>query len=396
MANPKEISGIVCEFNPLHKGHQLILDEAGRHGTVVCVMSGNFVQRGEPAAVDKWSRAELALRCGANLVIELPLPYAMSGAERFAGAAVFLLNSLGLDGSIFFGSECGDVSLLTDTAKLLLTEDFEHRLSLNLQGSTQSFAAVREETLRQAAGGGYADVLRQPNNILGIEYIKALLRRNSRLVPRTIRRRGSGHDQKAAEGQFHAAGELRQMLYAGASVRGFVPDIVCDTLEALKKDGKMPAALAKLEIAVLCKLRTLTVSDFARLQDISEGLEFKLLQAVKSARSLQELYEGVKSKRYPLARIRRLVMGAFLGIDNTLPPVPPYLRVLGMDRAGEDILRQKRGPLPVCIRPKDFEAAGGEALRLFELEARADDLYALSFPVPAPAALDYTTRFIRI
>jgi len=396
MANFQKICGIVCEFNPLHKGHQLILDEAKKHGVVVCVMSGNFVQRGEPAILDKWARTELALRCGASLVIELPLPYAMSGAERFAGAAIFLLNALGLGGSVVFGSECGDIQLLTDSAKQLLTADFEEQLTRNLQCSTQSYAAVREKTLRQTAGDVYAEALRQPNNILGIEYIKALLRTDSGLTPRTIRRRGSGHDKTASGGELHAAGELRQMLYAGRSIKGFVPDIVYDSVETLKKEGKLPSSPAKLEIAILCKLRTLSVSDLARLPDISEGLEFRLLDAVKGAGSLQELYEGVKSKRYPLARIRRLVMNAFLGVDHTQPALPPYLRILGMDNDGENIIRQNNNRLPICVRPRDFEAAGGEARRLFQLEARADDLYALSFPTPQPAALDYTTRFIRV
>lgn len=396
MANFKKICGIVCEFNPLHKGHQLILDEAQKHGSVVCVMSGNFVQRGEPAILDKWARAELALRCGASLVIELPLPYAMSGAERFAGAAIFLLNALRLPGSVVFGSECGDIRLLTETAKLLLTDEFERQLVQNLQYSTQSYAAVREETLRQTAGNEYADTLKQPNNILGIEYIKALLRTGSCLTPRTIRRCGSGHDQSASDGELHAAGELRQMLYAGKSIEGFVPGIVYDHMAALKTEGKLPSSPDKLEIAILCKLRVLDASRFARLPDISEGLEFKLQEAVKSAGNLKELYEGVKSKRYPLSRIRRLVLSAFLGIDRTLPALPPYMRILGMNSDGETILRQISGTLPLCIRPRDFDAAGGEVLRLFRLEARADDLYALSFPKPQPAALDYTARFIRI
>lgn len=396
MANPQVISGIVCEFNPLHKGHQLILNEAKKHGAAVCVMSGNFVQRGEPAILDKWTRAELALRCGASLVIELPLPYAMSGAERFAGAAIFLLNALGLPGSVVFGSECGDIRLLTDTAKWLVSDDFERQLAQNLRQSTKSYAAVREETLRQTAGERFADALRQPNNILGIEYIKALLRTQSELLPRTIERRGSGHDRTASAGELRAAGELRQLLHAGQSIKGFVPDAVYETVKALKKEGRLPASPEKLEIAILCKLRTLEASDFALLPDISEGLEFKLRDAVKNAGSLEELYGLVKSKRYPHARIRRLVMSAFLGIDHTLPVFPPYLRILGMDSAGEAILRQKRSALPLCIRPKDFEETGGEALRLFRLEARADDLYALSFPTPQPAALDYTTRFIKL
>lgn len=396
MANPTEICGIVCEFNPLHKGHQLILKEAQKHGAAVCVMSGNFVQRGEPAIIDKWARTELALRSGASLVIELPLPYAMSGAERFAGAAVFLLHSLGLGGSVIFGSECGDIRLLTDTARLLLSEDFEQKLAQNLQNSTQSYAAVREEALRQTAGDVFGDVLRQPNNILGVEYIKALLRLNSELTPRTIRRLGSGHDQTALSGELHAAGELRQMLYVGKSIRGFVPDAVYASIETLKKDGKLPSSPKKLEIAILCKLRTLNADDFARLPDISEGLEFRLQEAVKTAGTLQELFGSVKSKRYSHARIRRLIMSAFLSIDNSPPVLPPYVRVLGMDSIGEQILRQKSGGLPLCIRPRDFEAAGGEALRLFRLEARADDVYALSFPVPRPCALDYTMRFIKI
>lgn len=395
MSNIQKISGIVCEFNPLHYGHKYIIDKAKEHGTVVCVMSGNYVQRGENAIMDKWSRTELALKSGASLVLELPLPYAVSGAEHFAAAAVHILDSLGVEGSIVFGSECGDSKTLADTAKALLSPELKDKI-LQRGSFNQTYAAIRANAISELFGSEYADIIRNPNNILGTEYIKALITQNSNLVPITVKRSGSPHDTDAKNGEIMSASQLREFISAGNPIKGLVPDITADMVKRLASTGALPSELKKLEVAILSKLKSINAEGFRNVPDISEGLEYKIYESAQKALTLDQLIDGIKTKRYTHARIRRIIISAFLGITADLPYLPPYIRVLGMDEQGAKLLSSKNRRLPLCIRSKDFETLGGDSLRLFRLEAYADDVYSLSFPTPQPSSLDYKKAIVKI
>ncbi len=395
MMEKLKISAVICEFNPLHMGHKLLLDQMKAISDgIVCVMSGNFVQRGEPAILDKWARTRLALQNGADLIVELPLPWACSGAEHFAAGGVALAEALRCD-LLVFGSEVPDVSRMDAAAEALLSPKFSESFS-EVPDKGLSFAQRREAALHSMLGETASSLLQKPNCILGIEYLKAIRRQNAVLTPIAFPREGAGHDRAAENQEYRSAGELRHLLRTGGKLAGLVPENVCVTLEQLLSSGHCPASLSWLERSILCKLRTMKPEDFSALPDLSEGLENRLHTAAREARSLEELYSLVKSKRYSHARIRRLVMSAFLEIPSGLPELPLYLRILGMTETGARILKDATPTLPVAVRPVDFERLGGSFANLFRLEARADDLYALAFPTPFPCGRDYTETLLKV
>lgn len=397
MPEKMKISAVICELNPLHLGHRSLLRRAREASdAVVCILSGNFVQRGEPAVLDKWARCRLALENGADLILELPLPWACAGAERFASGAVHLAHALGNVDRLVFGSEEPDVQRLERVADALLSEEFSRLLSQPDSNAGETFARRREAALARILGPEDAALLRSPNCILAVEYEKALRRERSSILPTAVLRTGAGHDEKGHGNEFRSAGELRELLRTGAEISAFVPESTASLLRELTAAGRCPAEIGRLERAILCKLRAMTAPEFAALPDVSEGLENRLAQAVRRAGTLTELYALTKSKRYSHARIRRLVMSAFLGVTRALPELPPYLRVLGRNDLGERILREASPSLPLAVRPADFQKLGGEALELFQLEARADDLYAMACPIPQPCGRDYTEPLIRL
>lgn len=390
-----KISAIICELNPLHSGHQALFSHAkSRFDGLVCILSGNYVQRGEPAILDKWARTRLALSSGADLVLELPLPWAMAGAERFATGGVTLARSLGTVDTLLFGSEAEDLKALWDLATLLDSPAFPQ--ALEATDPTLSFAQRRQQAAAQLIGEETASLLARPNCILGVEYIKALRRQGGGMGVEVFPRLGAGHDIPDRKGVLLSASHARELLVQGTDLTERLPEATLAVWQALLEKGQCPASMGRLERAILCKLRSLAVEGFAMLPDVSEGLEYRLYKAARQAGGLEEFWDLVKSKRYPLARIRRLTMAAFLGLSRNLPELPCYLRVLGMTPTGQRILKQARPILPVAIRPGDFQRLGGEALSLFELEAHADDLYGLSLPSPTPCGRDYTERLLKI
>lgn len=399
MTEKIKISAAICEFDPLHFGHAYLLRcMKERHEAAVCVMSGNFVQRGGPAILDKWTRARLALSQGADLVVELPLPWAAAGAQRFALGGVLLASALPFSGSLFFGCETPELSRLEGLAQALTSPEFSQALAATeARAKGLSFAKRRELALASLLGPEEASLLRQPNNILAVEYITALGKVRSSLSPVPILRLGAGHGQQAKRGEFCSAGQLRERIYQGDSISGLVPP---ETEAAVQENlilGRAPASFSRLERAVLCKLRAMEPEEFARLPDVSEGLEKKLFAASRKAGSLEELYGLVKSKRYSHARVRRIVLAAFLGITFPLPEAPSYLRILAMSPTGKKLLEQPEKPLlPVAIRASQFDKLGVEAQALYRLETKADDLYALAQPVPAPCGRDQWEPLIRL
>ena len=385
-------SGIICEFNPLHRGHALLLQQAKWHSdAVVCVMSGNWVQRGEPAILSKFARAQMAIACGADLVAELPLPWACAGAERFAMGGVSLLDSFGCIRQLWFGSECGSAELLETTGQILLSDAFSRELPTYLKKGI-SFAAARQATVSSLAGETYASLLDSANNILGIEYCKAISQLHSSLIPHTISRIGHAHDSDAPirTGDFPSASQLRAMLSENQDITAFLPKTAAEILLEQQTLGLCPSDFRRLETAVIARLRCMEKSDFARLPDVSEGLENRLYRACQTALSLEELYDAIKSKRYSHARIRRLVVSAFLQIPASLPEAPPYFRILAMNETGREVLHvaSKTSRIPILSRPRDFWNAGKEIGQLFTLEQRATDLFALTLPSPPACGWD--------
>ena len=376
-----ETAGIVAEYNPFHRGHAWHIAETRRRlggdAPVVCVMSGHWVQRGECALADKWLRAALALDRGADLVVELPTPWAMASAESFARGAVSLLAATGVVNVLSFGSETGELAPLEEAAAALDAPDYPERLRAAL-GRGLSFPAARQE----AAG---AACLSAPNNNLGVEYLRSLRALGSTIRPLTVPRQGVGHDGPAAGG-FASASELRRLLRAGRGEEA-APYLTAPW------SGEL-ADMQHIERAVLSRLRTMGEGDWAALPDGggAEGLPSRLAKAAREAVSLEDFYTLAKTRRYPHARLRRLALAAFLGLRAAeRPAVPPYVRVLGLGSRGRVLLRRMKDtcPLPVIVKPAQARELDGPARTLFESEARYTDLYGLCFPAPRPCGAEW-------
>ena len=357
--------GIICEYNPLHRGHakqiRLIREAFGPDTAVVCAMSGNFVQRGHPAIVDKSLRAKAAILCGADLVLELPVTAALSSAEGFAAGGVTVLSKV--CDSICFGAETADRAALLSTAKALLCEEFPPLLRFELDKGL-SFPAARQAAL--AAMGLDADLLSRPNNILAVEYCKAILQKKAGLDIFPILRQGDYH---ASEADFEnpSATAVRCLMHAQ---KDFLPCIPDEAIEIFKNASLH--SLAAGERAVLARLRTMSDAEFEALPYGSEGLWRKLMHESRQAATLESLLAAVKSKRYTRTRLDRMVMCAFLGISEPmLNEEIPYTRVLAFNDTGRNILKQTK-------KEQAFLNAG-EATEhpYWELEKRCGDLYGL-------------------
>lgn len=402
MTNKSLISGVIAEFNPLHLGHHYLLQKA-KHSSalgVVVVMSGNFVQRGEPAAFYKWARAKAALECGADLVLELPVSFSMSGAERFAFGSVSILDSLGCVDSLLFGSECGEINSLQTIAATISSPGFQGLIRRKMQTGIP-FAAARQ-TIAEELLGEAGTLLREPNNILGIEYCKALFRLNSFIRPRTIERMGAAHDsllpiaENGATQQVASASQIRRHIRSGEAFSHLLPEKAAHIFQQEVAAGRAPAGLEAVETAILARLRTMSREEFHRLPDISEGLENRIYSSVRTAVSLEELHIAIASKRYPHARIRRIILSAFLGLQREqLAPTPAYVRVLAFNDAGREILRiaKRNATLPIIANVSDLKTLDTAANTMFQAECRATDLYALCTPVKGPCGLEMTSSY---
>ena len=376
------VAGIICEFNPLHKGHAWMMEEVRRQGmdAIVCAMSGNFVQRGEAAAADKLSRAEMAVRCGADLVLELPTPWAANTAEIFARGGVELLHKTGVVTDLAFGSECGDATALQRLAAVLDSEEYEENLRARLR-SGESFAVCRQKAAAQIVGEETAALLADPNNNLGVEYCRAVSRVGAAMGVITVPRIGARHDGATVEG-IASASHIRAQILAGNREEelSLMPTPAAQVLRRELTAGRAPATLQNCERAVLGKLRSMSEADFARYDTSGEGLYRRVYQAVRSSCTVEEVLERAKTKRYTHARLRRMVLAAWLELEN-VPDTVPYLRVLAANETGRKLLRQMRANgAPVLTKAADVAALGREAEALFTCEAQMSDLYALTFP----------------
>lgn len=350
------ITGIICEFNPFHAGHKYLIDSVkNENDGIVCVMSGNFVQRGEFAVYDKFIRTRTALENGADLVIELPCAYSLRSAEGFATAGVELLEATNAVDRIAFGAECDDIDKLKKTAYEIIEKEQDIKAEMK-KGS--SYPAARNAVIG-------SEILETPNNILAVEYIKS-----ANLPCTAVKRIGKGHD---SDDEKYSASEIRKNLKN---------DNIC--------------SLKNCERAVLAKLRCMTADDFLQLEDVTEGLENRIAEMVKISTSLEELYDNIKTKRYTHSRIRRIILKAYLGISKDFTKNVPYIRILGFNSKGQEILAKmkKRAVLPVISRYSDINTLDEYGKALFELECRCTDLYNLGYKNPLPCATEQRSKVI--
>ena len=377
------VIGIVCEFNPFHNGHKYLIDSVKKDGdTVVCVMSGNFVQRGEPAIADKRIRAETALLCGADLVIELPVAFSMARAQTFARGGIKILDSLGVVDTLAFRSECGNVERLERTVEAIESEQVNNEIIENLK-TGETYASAREKAVRKIFGSDLAEILRNPNDILAVEYISALNFLYSKIKPQAIKRISVSHDSPKTDGTFASASLIRDKMKNGEKYKEYMPKDAFEILEKAVNEGNAPADYAKLDIAILAFLRKATAEDFSDVPDVSEGIENRIIAAARNAKTLDEVFDNAKTKRYTHARIRRIVLCAFLGIKNShLADGLPYIRILGFTDKGRELLHQavKTASLPITVRLSDISNLGTNSKQIFKLESTATDIYNLTLP----------------
>ncbi len=391
-----KIVGVIAEYNPFHTGHAWQLAELrrrfGAETAIVCAMSGNFVQRGDFAIARKHVRAEAAVCGGADLVLELPLPWATASAENFAAGGVSVLAATGLVDTLAFGSECADSACLMRVADCLLSEGFAAALRGELSAG-DSFAAARQRAAARFCGADAA-VLEAPNDILAVEYCKALRRHGSKIEPLALPRTGVAHDSAEA-GEYASASLIRDLILGknetGSSdlpARYLTPDML-RLYESEAAAGRAPVRLETAERAILAKLRTMGEDDFAAFDGGGEGLYHRFYDASRTASGINALLDAVKTKRYAHARLRRLLLAIYLGVTpEERKQSIPYLRVLAMNDKGKYLLHEMRktATLPILVKPADVRKLSADARHLMETEARATDLYALAYPDLAQSA----------
>lgn len=383
-----KFAGIITEYDPFHNGHGAQLAAARRAGAeciAVCMSSG-AVQRGGVPILPDAVRARAALEAGADLVVALLAPYACATAERFAAAGVSLLAALGCD-TLVFGAETPDAVLLQQAAALLQREELQPLLRQKLSAG-MTYAAARAEAAEELVPGMGA-LLRTPNNILGIEYCKAILNQKVALQPMPLPRWGAAHGGAAGEHDgtpMASASYLRQ--HTLEEWAPFVPQTAMELYRKAAAEGQLLDA-QKFETAVLALLRAAPPERFARARGVSEGLENRLAAAVREAESLEDLYTRLKTKRYPHARLRRLVLDAALEFPAELPE-PPYLLVLGARKAV--LPRLKQAWLPAGTSLADLMRTGEEARKIGELHSRAVDFSSLCRCKIRPMGLAFTAK----
>ena len=372
------VAGIICEYNPFHNGHArhiaMTRRALGGDCAVIGAMSGNFVQRGDFAVFNKHSRAEASVRCGADLVIEIPAPYALSSANGFAQAGVFLLGSLGVCGIISFGSESGDIGVLKEAAEAIAAPEADALIREWLDRGVPY--ATAQQKAAEAILGERADLFKSPNNLLGIEYLKAIAASGTALQPLAVKREGGAHDGAAGI----SAMAMRERLLRGElpweQTREEAAKVYSDEIEA----GRGPVSMDACDIALLSRLRI--AEDLSMLPGASEGLDRRIAKYAASEPTVKSVLEKAKTKRYAMSRLRRMLICACLGItaDDTKMP-PPYIRILAMNGTGMRLLKaaRKKAELPIITKPASAQRLQGRAAELFRKESAATDLYVLAY-----------------
>lgn len=424
-----KVLGIVVEYNPFHNGHIYHIEksrEATGCDAVVCVMSGNFIQRGEPAMLNKAARAEIALNCGADLVLELPHPYAMSGAESFAFGAVKLLEAIGITDCICFGSEHGDIDALKYIAGILANEPEEYKAELKKQlGLGLAYPVCRQRALHNYLESqnnkdnlpALSGLLETSNNILGIEYLKALKRLDSSIRPFTIARMSNSYNATELTGPVSSATAIRNSIKAGMEGSAYsglseasaltVPPYSRMVIEREISTGRGPNGLKQFENIILGLLRCMKLEQLRELPDISEGLEYRLKNAGEVSGTIEELIKNICTRRYAQTRIQRILFSLVTGLTKSDTELfmqyggPQYARILGFNPIGRILLSKmkKNSSLPLITKAADFKSSCNRLLvRMLELEARSTDMYVLGYKNPAfrKAGQEFTQNVVVI
>lgn len=382
------IAGIVCEYNPFHRGHLYHLEQTRLSGAqwIICVMSGNFVQRGECAYLDKWTRAKIAVACGADIVIDLPTPWSCAPAQTFARGSIALLKSFGID-ALSFGCE-SDIEALTAIQQRADASEEVSRLIKKYTAGGESYPKAMYRAVKEIFGEAAAEPLAAPNSTLALEYIRQLQNYDAPTALIPIKRLGCGHDGRDIAGGITSASHIRSMSLEESAP--FLPENSYQALRDLHEKGFAPCRLENCERAILSKLREIPKSDFENYID-SGGLASRIYRSAMTADSLESLCMGAKAKNYTLAGVRRDVLRLYLGITADMSAgTPPYLKILAASRRGLTLLAsvKEHSPLPVITKHAEAQKLTGRARALYDLECACSDQFALCTEKILPAGLE--------
>ena len=388
------VIGIVCEFNPFHNGHKHLIDSVKADGDiVVCVMSGNFVQRGEPAIFSKEVRVKSALMNGADIVLELPFVYATASAEIFASSAVKILNAFGCD-KIAFGTENTTLSQLENAVDVLLSVDFDKKIKKHLENGI-SYPKARQMAYEEYNSD--CDIS-SPNNILAIEYISAIKKNNYSITPITVIRKGADYNDNFAVDEFASATHIRNLINENKDFEKYVPDNVYEIyINALEKGEYLNAE--KFNISALSILRSIDAIN-PKIANMAEGLENRIASAIKISSNIDEVYDNVKTKRFTHSRIRRAVLSTIMSVTNDDLQIPvPYCRLLGFNTKIANNLGDlaKKCSLPFVVNYSDIVNLNtDDALQVFGLENKSSDLYNLALQKTGNCSTEMTYSVIKM
>lgn len=408
-----KVLGIIAEYNPFHNGHLYHINESKKAvgaDYTIAIMSGNFVQRGDTSLVDKWSKANMALQSGVDLVIELPVIYSISSAENFASGSIKILNSLKIVDYLSFGSELCDVNLLNEFANVLYAQPKEYLSILNHElGKGFSYPKARENALLMYLNDirKYANILSSPNNILAIEYLKALKQENSPIIPVSIRRNKVDYNSTEIVDGFASATAIRKIALTNDvwSLRKAMPKPSFDIMYEQLRSGKTVSDLSKFEHEIIYNLRRMSLSEIADLPDVTEGLENLIKNAANSCNTIDELISIIKSKRYTTTRLKRILVYCLLGITKkdmqNSKKVTPYIRVLGCNEKGKELLSgiaHANSKLDIITSPRKFlDTSNNKILKsMLEKDIFATDVYTIGYDYDSCSNLDFTTPIVTL
>lgn len=408
-----KVLGVIAEYNPFHNGHLYHLENSKKYTNCdysIAIMSGNFTQRGSTSIIDKWSKTKIALLNGIDLVIELPVLYSISSAENFAEGSIKILNSLGIVDYLSFGSEIADINALDKIADILYLEPNEYKTILSQElKKGLSFPKARENALIMYLNDikTYSNILSSPNNILGIEYLKALKKHNSDIKPITISRFASEYNSTNFSNNIASATAIRNLVKNKNFdiIKNLIPSNTYSVLMENVENGHIIPDLNIFEKEIIYVLRKMSIEEIANIPDVSEGLEFSIKNAANSCNSITEFLNIIKSKRYTSTRIQRILLYALLGITkkdmeiskNTLP----YIRILGFNENGKNLISEisKKNPnIQIITSVKKFiDANTNKNLeQLLNKDIFATNVYTIGFNNDSINNLDFKNGIIKI
>lgn len=385
-----KVAAIISEYNPFHMGHEYQINEIrrmlGDDTAIIAIMSGNFTQRAEPAVCDKTLRAQAAVECGANLVLELPFPFCMSSAEFFAKSGVRIADQIGVVDYLAFGSESGDITEISDIASVMMSSEYELTLQTLIENSEYKeygYPELCQIALARIYGREITRDFFTPNNILGIEYIKAIYELGGRITPITIKREGSGyHDIINPMSEYQSATAIREELASGnISALDYVPKNAKEIYLKAINDGKMPSDVSRLDLSVISSFRLNSPAENGEIHDAAGGLYNRLCDLSAEANSISSLTSMAETKKYTRTRIKRAIWNTYFGVTSSdVRLLPSYTQVLAMDSVGRSLLKRikKMSDFPVITKPSSYRELGEEICRQKELSNKADAIYGLT------------------